>query len=108
MEVDYVSLGKRVRKERKRNGMTQEELAEKVSISIKHIGSIERAESIPSVQVLVALANELKVTLDYLLYDSLSQRQKVYETQILGIIQKESEEFSKHILGYIQFLLEER
>lgn len=107
MEINYEALGKKVKEERKRRGLTQEKLAERVSVSIKHIGSIERAESIPSVQVLVALANELEVTTDYLLCDSLSRENTIYETQILSLIQNKPEKFLKHIMKYIIMLRDE-
>ncbi len=107
MEVDYLKLGERLKKERKRNAMTQEVLAEKVSVSIKHIGCIERAESIPSIQVLVDLANELNVTTDYLLFDSVEQNRAIYETQIFALIHNRPEKFLKHLVKYIQLICEE-
>jgi len=107
MEVNYDALGKKVKEERKRHGLTQEKLAERVSVSIKHIGSIERAESIPSIQVLVALANELQVTTDYLLCDSITRETNLYETQILSLIQNRPEKFLKHIMNYIKLLKDE-
>lgn len=107
MEIDYEALGKKVKEERKRQRLTQEQLAERISVSIKHIGSIERAESIPSIQVLVALANELDVTVDYLLCDSLSHGTSIYETQILSLIQNKPEKFVKHIINYIMMFKDE-
>ena len=107
MEVNYKALGKKVKEERRRHGLTQEKLAERISVSIKHIGSIERAESIPSIQVLVALANELEVTTDYLLCDSITREASVYETEILSLIQNKSERYLRHIMSYIKMLNEE-
>lgn len=107
MEVDYLKLGERLKKERKRKAMTQEVLAERVSVSVKHIGSIERAESIPSIQVLVDLANELNVTTDYLLFDSMKKKQTVYEIQIFTLIHNRSEKFLRHLLKYVQLICDE-
>lgn len=107
MDVDYTALGKRIKKERKRHGLTQEQLAERISVSTKHIGSIERADSIPSIQVLVALANELQVTADYLLLESLPDKSNIYETEILNLLQGKPERLLQHFIKYIHLLMEE-
>lgn len=38
--MDYLGLGKRVKESREKNGMTQQQLAEKISFSIQHISNI--------------------------------------------------------------------
>ena len=40
----YPSIGKKIRKYRKERGMTQEELAEKLDLSINYVGALERAD----------------------------------------------------------------
>ena len=70
--MDYISLGRRIRKERKTNHLTQEALAEKVGISLSFLGHIERGSRKASVETLVSFANSLHVSLDSLLQDSLT------------------------------------
>ncbi|NPV89897.1 MAG: helix-turn-helix transcriptional regulator [Firmicutes bacterium] len=60
-------LGSRIREERKRARLTQEQLAEMAGCNESYIGQIERGEKNPSLEVLVNIANALGVTLDYLL-----------------------------------------
>ena len=69
--MDYESLGRNVRKYRLQMGMRQEDLAEKVDCSSSHIGQIEHARGIPSLEMVVGIANALHVTVDQLLLDSL-------------------------------------
>ena len=69
--IDYKDLGQRVRKVRRANGLTQEELAEKVDISASFMGHIERGSRIASLETLVALCTALKVSPAYLLAASL-------------------------------------
>ena len=69
--MDYKSLGLNIRKIRTSKGFTQEALAEKCSLSNSYIGTIERAEKIPSIETITKIASELEISLDYLLSESL-------------------------------------
>lgn len=69
--IDYVSIGKQIKKNRLNRGMTQEVLAEQVNISIPHISRIENGSSSPSLQTLVDICNTLDITIDDLMQDSL-------------------------------------
>lgn len=69
--IDYRAIGKRIRSNRDRLGITQEYLAEKANVSIPHISRIENGTSKPSLQVLVDICNVLNITIDDLMQDSL-------------------------------------
>ncbi len=60
-------FGERIEAARKKKGLTQEELAERVSVSQSMINHIENGNKKPSLETAVALANELGVTLDSLI-----------------------------------------
>ena len=68
--MDYKRLGKRIREERQRLGLTQAELAEDINISDTYMGAIERGERSLTLDTLVRLVNRLGVTVDYILADS--------------------------------------
>ena len=70
--IDYLSIGRRIRQNRVRLNITQEQLAEMVNVSVPHISRIENGSSQPSLQVLVDICNILKITIDDLLEDSLA------------------------------------
>ena len=70
--VNYRDFGQRVRTLRRRQKLTQEELAERLSISASFMGHLERGSRIPSIDTLVALCNTLKTSPQYLLAASLS------------------------------------
>ena len=65
--MDYYVIGQRIRKYRKANRLSQEELAEKVGISITHMSHIETGNTKLSLPVLVKLSEELSVRTDDLL-----------------------------------------
>ena len=72
--LDYPGIGQRVRKYRKANGLSQEQLAEQVSISLTHMSHIETANTKLSLQVLADLALALGVSVDDLLFDRPDRR----------------------------------
>lgn len=68
--MDYYKIGQRIRKYRKACNLSQEELAEKVEISIPHLSHIETGNTKLSLPVLVNIAEVLNVKTDDLLYDT--------------------------------------
>jgi transcriptional regulator with XRE-family HTH domain len=61
-----MSIGKRIRKRRQILKMTQQELAEAIGVTPQHISAIEQDKRDPSLSSLGKLAEELGVTIDYL------------------------------------------
>ena len=63
MQVDfYKNLGKNIKLKRKELGLTQQELADKIDISLNFMGKIEVAFSKPSLETLIQLADALNTT----------------------------------------------
>jgi transcriptional regulator with XRE-family HTH domain len=85
MEMDYVSLGKNIRKYRAIAGMTQEQLGEFAGCSDRHIGKIEKGENIPSLAVIVGIANALNVGIDRLLYGDLANRTDYFVQELAAL-----------------------
>ena len=71
MPVDYVAMGRRIRRKRQEMGLTQGEFASRLNISVSYYGHIERGSRTPSLETLVIIANALNVGTDYILRDSL-------------------------------------
>lgn len=69
--MDRKLLGRRIREERIRSGLTQEQTAEYINVSTTYIGLIERGERSVTLEKLIQLSNCFHVTLDYLLQDSI-------------------------------------
>lgn len=70
--MDYYAIGQRIRKSRKAHGLSQEELAEKIGISVTHMSHIETGNTKLSLPVFVDLAAALETRTDELLYDDSS------------------------------------
>lgn len=67
MYVDYKELGRRIAKRRREPGLRQYEVNELAGLSDKYLSNIERASSVPSIDVLMKLCHALKTTPDHLL-----------------------------------------
>lgn len=68
--MDYYEIGQRIRRFRKAHGFSQEELAEKVEISVTHMSHIETGNTKLSLPVFVSLSKALEVRTDELLSDN--------------------------------------
>ena len=67
--MDYYTIGQKIRKFRKAQGLSQEELAEKIGISVTHMSHIETGNTKLSLPVFVDIAKILDVQTDDLLND---------------------------------------
>jgi transcriptional regulator with XRE-family HTH domain len=61
-----MSIGKRIRKRRQELKFTQENLARALGLTPQHISGIEQDKRSPSLASLAKLAEELGITVDYL------------------------------------------
>ena len=61
-----MSIGKRIRKRRQELKLTQEDLASTLGLTPQHISGIEQDKRNPSLSSLAKLAEELGITVDYL------------------------------------------
>ena len=71
MELDYSEIGRRIARRRKELGMRQVQVCERAGINNKYLSCIERATSIPSLEVLIKIALALDTTPDEFLIGSI-------------------------------------
>ena len=71
MELDYSQIGKRIAQRRKELGLKQIDVCERAGINDKYLSCIERATSIPSLEVVMRLALALDTTPDTFLTGSM-------------------------------------
>ena len=70
MELDYAQIDKHIAARRKELGLKQTEVCDKAGINEKYLSCIERATSIPSLEVVIRLAQALDTTPDFFLVGS--------------------------------------
>ncbi len=79
---------------RKANGMTQQEVADKLNVSNKTVSKWERDEGCPEIMMLPAIAELYSVTVDEILHG-----ERITKAEPEGQINEKSEERIKYLIG---------
>ena len=81
-------LGKRIREIRKSQGLSQEKLAERASISAQYVSNIERGKENPTLDLLLRLAEALRVSLGQMCdFHTVEETdKKKMRTAVIGIL----------------------
>lgn len=90
--MNYIAMGSRLREERLKQNLTQEQLAECVNVSTAYIGQIERGERNVALDILIKIVNKLGITIDYVLEESYTN--KYNDNHIFFVIKKMLEDRS--------------
>ena len=78
-EIDYLYLGQCVRDARKRCGLTQQELADRSGMGLRHIQNIEYGLVNPSYECLYALIKNLGISANLLFHPNMSDQDSELE-----------------------------
>ena len=70
MNLDYIFMGNQIRHYRRAKGMSQTALAAALGISAAHVGHIERGTRHASLETVVAISQQLDVSLDLLVFSN--------------------------------------
>ena len=99
--MNYYEIGQRIRKYRKALGLSQEQLAEKIDISVTHMSHIETGNTKLSLPVLVGMANALGVQTDDLLCGSCSGK-GIAQDEIIELLNSCDEKEVKIMLDILR------
>ena len=105
--MDLKAIGQRIKLAREAKGLTQEQLAEIVSLSASHISVIERGIKTPRLETFVEILNILKVDANYILADVLSVSNEITSTLLSNKLSALSETQQKKILRVLDTLIQE-
>ena len=92
MAVDCISIGKRIRKNRVKRHISQEQLAEMCSLSSVYISYVEHGDRLPSLETVISIANALKVSADELLSGCLDVAQSRLVSNVLELLYETTDE----------------
>ncbi len=104
MELDYKEIGRRIARRRRALGLKQSEVEERADIGYKYLSVIERAYSIPSVEVIMRLAVALETTPDEFLVGTVRQEGEEdwkAVAQLLSGLDKEQLALAKSFLSWL-------
>lgn len=103
-EINYKELGMKIKKIRQSEGLTQDKLAEIVGCNTSHISNIENNYTKASLNVLLAIANALNTSIDYLLSSQYHNYVLALDYEILRTIKDLDVEKKEKILKMIKIL----
>lgn len=103
--MDRKLLGRRIREERLRIGLTQEQIAEKVNVSTTYIGFIERGERSVTLEKLILLAECFQLPIDSLLHDAPTHKPEARERHMKMLWERASEEEQDMILSILKLIV---
>ena len=79
-------IGRRIQNARKENGLTQEELAQRLDMSTKYISNIECGEKLARMETFISITNVLKTDANTLLQDVLDYLPGTEEADVFSRI----------------------
>ncbi len=97
MPLDYTIIGQRLKKARKAKKMTQEELAEKLDVSIAFLSRIERGNSQVNLKRLVQICEILEVSPGEILNGVSSKSSQYLDSEFASLLKDCSSEQQKLI-----------
>lgn len=103
-QIDYVALGKRIRAERKKQNLTQEQLAELAGISDSFMGHIERGGRTLSIETLARLANALHLSIEYIVCGEYNYQPNMLPQEVHDALGKMSDGQRKVFLSIMKTL----
>ncbi len=104
--MDLQAIGARIKTAREAKGMTQEDFAAALDLSRNHISVIERGVKAPKLETFVAIANELGVSADTLLFDVIDHASDSVTSEIMESISRLPKADQNRILNVIKALLD--
>ncbi len=104
--IDIHLIGENIRRERKRQLLTIERLAEKAGITDNFLGKIERGEGMPSLPTLDSIACALGVSMDFLKGNAPPAPERTFITSLMeinGLSDENKEKFMDFISSNIKY-----
>ena len=105
--MDQVKIGRFIAEKRREQGLTQAQLAEKLSITDRAVSKWENGRTMPDSSLMLDLCKHLKITVNDLLNGevvSMENYNEKLEKQLLGVI-KQKEEADKRLLNLEWFII---
>ena len=104
--MDNKQIGRRIKEIRESRGYTQEQVAEKLNLSVQHVSVIERGVKSPRLDTFVRIANILEINADYLLRDVLRVSSQLTSNELYKMLGQVSEKEKRRILEVVRVLIE--
>ena len=102
--INYEQLGLRIKEARISKNLTQESIAAYVGCNVSHISNIENNHTKVSLTILLAIANALNTSIDYLLSDQYENSSLALDNEILRALKDCDNDKKQKILKMISII----
>lgn len=100
-------IGKRIKEQRERLGLTQDKFAEKLGVATNYISTIERGASFPRCEKLIAIINGLETTADAIFCDVLEYSTEYRTNALYEELQELPVTEQKRILDMVALMVKQ-
>lgn len=105
MEIDYKEIGRRIALRRHELGLKQTEVCERCSLNEKYLSNIERAKSIPSIDVILRICDALDTTPDAILLGTRNSADEKLQLEVTEKIKGLNSNQLSLINSFLQWLI---
>ncbi len=88
MDIDYKIIGKRLKEARRKKGLTQDELSEKLDLSIAYLSRLENGTGKINLNRLLQICNILEVSAGEILLGVTSEDRIYLNKELAEVLQK--------------------
>lgn len=106
MNIDYKLVGERIKRARKSKGITQENMAERLNVSIGYVSQVERGVTKISLDLLAAISTILECDVAALISESAINSTEYLESEIVTELCKLDQKKKKFIYNLIKLINE--
>ncbi len=100
-------IGKRIKEQRERLGLTQDKFAERLGVATNYISTIERGASFPRCEKLIAIINGLETTADAIFCDVLEYSTEYRTNALYEELQELPVTEQKRILDMVALMVKQ-
>lgn len=106
MAIDNVSIGNRIKYYRNEKGLSQEDLGAIVFVTGKHLSYLETGTKVPSLELLISIANALDISADDLLVDNLTHTSSSVGRELHALLQDCNHDEKEMLTRIVKFIKE--
>lgn len=104
MYMNYAEIGRRIAQKRRKLLLTQAEVEAKAELSPRYLSNIERGRSIPSIDVLMQIADVLHMTPDEVLLGADGMQKGELSGQLAAKLKRLDKKQQEQALSFIAWL----
>ncbi len=104
MSVDYIMIGKRIKNARKAAKLTQEQLAEKINVTVGYVSQCERGISHMNLEKLSEVADVLECDLSLFVSGTSTKNNDYLHEELVRKFQKLNVKEKRYIIEFIDIM----